>query len=394
MARMPRIERKVEYKDIAASEMQATGEGIVTGYLSTWHNIDEGNDRVIPGAFTRTIKDAKARRSAHQLDYLFPALWNHSWESLPVGGVTDAREDEHGLKVQIRMNLDTQLGRECYASLRHGTLSAMSMGYRAIIYDYERIENKQVRNLRECALMESTFCIFPMNTRALVTSVKQAWQGFSAKGNTMFMRTKDFDARYLAQNLDDWQYADWNDLATALHQAVLDLFAPGGDPLADLETEVISQLAAALRAYVQAGVDLGYEPGGMQDSYGMMSAGASYDLKEGRMISQANHVKISAATDGIMKHVKVIKSVLDEAARSRALQGYPRATASISSIFESKEEEDEALALMGTLATSLEVDNMLREGREHALTPGDLGLDPASRVDAALAALKNSQRKR
>ncbi len=210
----------------------------------------------------------------------------------------------------------------------------------------------------------------------------------------MFMRTKDFDARYLAQNLDDWQYADWNDLATALHQAVLDLFAPGGDPLADLETEVISQLAAALRAYVQAGVDLGYEPGGMQDSYGMMSAGASYDLKEGRMISQANHVKISAATDGIMKHVKVIKSVLDEAARSRALQGYPRATASISSIFESKEEEDEALALMGTLATSLEVDNMLREGREHALTPGDLGLDPASRVDAALAALKNSQRKR
>ncbi len=392
MARMPRIERKVEYKDIAASEMQATGEGIVTGYLSTWHNIDEGNDRVIPGAFTRTIKDAKARRSAHQLDYLFPALWNHSWESLPVGGVTDAREDEHGLKVQIRMNLDTQLGRECYASLRNGTLSAMSMGYRAIIYDYERIENKQVRNLRECALMESTFCIFPMNTRALVTSVKQAWQGFSAKGNTMFMRTKDFDARYLAQNLDDWQYADWNDLATALHQSILDLFSGGGDPVADLETEVIPQLAAALRAYVQAGVSLGYEPSSSQDSYSMMSAGDSYDLKEGRMISAANHVKIKYATDNIMKHVKSIQSVLSESTRSSQLQGYPR-TMSSSSIFEQKDEEDDALALIRTLTMSLQVDADLREIKESTLTPEDLGLTPAQGVERALAALLESKRK-
>src|SRR6266702_967420 len=392
MARMPRIERKVEYKNIAASEMQATGEGIVTGYLSTWHNIDEGNDRVIPGAFTRTIKDAKARRSAHQLDYLFPALWNHSWESLPVGGVTDAREDEHGLKVQIRMNLDTPLGRECYASLRNGTLSAMSMGYRAIIYDYERIENKQVRNLRECALMESTFCIFPMNTRALVTSVKQAWQGFSAKGNTMFMRTKDFDARYLAQNLDDWQYADWNDLATALHQSILDLFSGGGDPVADLETEVIPQLAAALRAYVQAGVSLGYEPSSSQDSYSMMSAGDSYALKESRMISAANHVKIKYATDNIMKHVKSIQSVLSESTRSSQLQGYPR-TMSSSSIFEQKDEEDDALALIRTLTMSLQVDADLREIKESTLTPEDLGLTPAQGVERALAALLESKRK-
>ncbi len=57
-----------------AFEVKSVDEakGIVVGYLSTFNNVDYGFDRVLPGAFTKTLND---RKSAKGKKGLFPMLW-------------------------------------------------------------------------------------------------------------------------------------------------------------------------------------------------------------------------------------------------------------------------------------------------------------------------------
>ena len=204
---------------------------------------------------------------------------------------------------------------------------------------------------------------------------------------------KDFTDRYAVQQTNDWAYDDWGDVASALHQSILDLFAPGGDPEADLETQVIPGLLSALRQYVADGVALGYSPAD-SSTYDYMSRGGAYGTKEGRMLSAANHARLTKAADGIMGHVKDIKSMLSEARRAGQLQGWPvYGEASSSNYFEEKEDAEDARALLGTLATRLEVENDLREMHEIAMETSAAS-SPSAQVNAALSNLIASHNKR
>jgi HK97 family phage prohead protease len=386
-SRAPRIERKVEYKPVVSEFKAVGGEGVVEGYLNVKNTEDLVGDVSRDGCFTKTLADSYARKAAHGYAGLWPFLYNHSYESPPCGLVVDAAEDRKGLWIRAELALDSSLGRDVYAVLRQGSLNAMSMGYKAHRVEWTKVADRSVRQLLEVQIMEASTCVFPANTESLVTAVKN-----QRMGTTMFTRQKDFDTRYATEQLDDWLYADFSDVVSALRAAIQDCFSEGGEPLSNLENEVLPQLANALRGYVQQGVTLGYEPSSSND-YDMMSAHGAPSLKEGRMISQANHQIIKTATTNIMKHVRSIESVLSEAARSSSLQGYVRTMASSSS-FSTKEDVDAVNALLGTLATGLEVENTLRETKEDALSFGDLGVDPASRVNAALQALIDSNKRR
>src|SRR6266700_66490 len=252
--RLAKIQSQTEYKDWGPKgSIKADGvQGTISGYLAHFHNVDSQLDVILPGAFTQTIKDAKARRAAQQLDWLFPLLWNHAFSILPVGGISDAWEDAKGLMIRASLNLGTQMGKEMYESCLHGFTPKMSIGYKTLQSEFVKgADGKMVRQLKEIQLMEGSIVNFPANDLAQITSVKNL-QG----GSSMFARTKDFDSRYQDQQVDDWCYADWNDLTTALKQSIIDLFTQGSDPAGDFEQQVAPQLLAALRAYVAAGVAL------------------------------------------------------------------------------------------------------------------------------------------
>ncbi len=394
--RLAKIQRQTEYKDWGPKgSIKADGvQGTISGYLGHFHNVDSQLDVILPGAFTQTIKDAKARRAAQQLDWLFPLLWNHDFSILPVGGISDAWEDAKGLMIRASLNLGTQMGKEMYESCLHGFTPKMSIGYKTLQSEFVKgADGKMVRQLKEIQLMEGSIVNFPANDLAQITSVKNL-QG----GSSMFARTKDFDSRYQDQQVDDWCYADWNDLTTALKQSIIDLFTQGSDPAGDFEQQVAPQLLAALRAYVAAGVALdasSYLAEQGSSDYAMMSlSGAS---KSG-YLSVAGHAKIKEASTMIMKHAKIVQSELanleSSRARSRAndLAGWPvYGQASSSSWFPTKEEEDLAAIKLSSMVTSLEVSNDLREIREASNELREASSVSAG-VDAALQALINSQR--
>ncbi len=399
--RSAKIERKIEYKDIAGSEMAAVDDrrGIVTGYANRTGNVDFQDDRTLYGAWRKTLADAYARKAAQNLDYIVPYLWSHNWEQLPPGGVVDADETHDGLYIKVQMNLDIQIGREVYASFKAGTVKKQSVGYKTIACDYVKDEKtgRTIRELKELALVECSAVVFPANDLAQVTTVKnQSRRNFYMPGRTLVSPTKDFDSRYQDQQVDDWCYADWNDLTTALKQAVQDCFSGGSDPMQALESDVIPQLLSALRAYVSAGIALdasSYLSEQGSSDYGMMSAGNAGGESKSGYLSVSGHAKIKQASENIMKHARIVQSELANLesanARRRAgqLAGWPvYGSASSSDDFPTKEAEDLTAIKLSGLVTQLTVSNNMREIREMSAEMAKQSSVSAG-VDQALANL-------
>src|SRR6266568_3544815 len=184
MVRVAKVERKIEYLPCIGGEIKATNDqkGIVEGYLNYIGNVDFTEDRTMPGAFKKTLSDSYARKSAQGLDFLWPYLFNHSYDILPPGGIFEANEDRRGLYIKTQLNLDMQMGRELYTSFKMGTMKKQSMGYKAIQVDWVKESGKSIRNLLEVAVMEGSAVVFPMNDMAQVDTVKNGRRNFYMPG--------------------------------------------------------------------------------------------------------------------------------------------------------------------------------------------------------------------
>jgi HK97 family phage prohead protease len=184
-------------------------QGIVRGYLSTFNNVDEGGDRVRPKAFKRTLANKYEYKQKHGTKYLFPLLWQHD-TGQPIGGYTEAKEDDTGLFVELQIDLDVQRGREAFSGLKKGYIFQQSMGYDTLQSEYVKVEGKMVRDLIEVRLWEGSIVTFPMNTSAIVTDVK------SASGKTSWPladRGTKWDAGQAKKDCEEWAGDDKGKLA-------------------------------------------------------------------------------------------------------------------------------------------------------------------------------------
>lgn len=134
------------------------------GYASTFGNVDEGGDRVVSGAFTKTLASWAAKSKK------LPVLWQHKTD-MPLGIFTEMFEDSNGLFVKGCLpKSDTFVSGRVIPQMKTGTISDMSIGYYAIDFDYA--EGGRIRNLKQLELCETSLVTMPMNTRANVTSMK------------------------------------------------------------------------------------------------------------------------------------------------------------------------------------------------------------------------------
>jgi len=146
--------------------------GHIEAYTAVFNNVDEGNDRILPGAFKRTIKNSKERAVARTKKYLLPMLWNHSTDEL-IGGWTSLSEDDFGLKCVGDVSLATQRGREYYALAKQEMTDEFS-----IIYDIpgggSRYDKSGIRELSEIRLFSCDPVVFGMNDQTYMIGVKVA----------------------------------------------------------------------------------------------------------------------------------------------------------------------------------------------------------------------------
>jgi HK97 family phage prohead protease len=134
----------------------------VEGIASPYNNIDQGDDIVVPGAFTRNIQEKGTER---------PALWQHNVRE-PVGVLTLKDSVEH-LGCTIRMpKSDSFVAGRVMPQVKTGSVTGLSIGYRTIDYSMEQREGRDVRMLRQVEVHEVSLVTFPMNEKARVTAAK------------------------------------------------------------------------------------------------------------------------------------------------------------------------------------------------------------------------------
>ena len=152
----------LEYRDVDLDwwEVKAEDDGSLHGYLAVFGNEDLGGDVITPGAFTKTLGEARAFARAHGQPAILPLLWQHD-RAEPIGGIVDATEDGHGLRVHCQLDRSIPRGRQAFNGLQAGYLG-FSIGYRPV-----RFQRKgSVRYLNEIALAEGSAVTFPMNREA------------------------------------------------------------------------------------------------------------------------------------------------------------------------------------------------------------------------------------
>jgi HK97 family phage prohead protease len=144
------------------------GDGVFSGYASVFNAVDQQNEIVAPGAFSRTL------RLASQQNRTPAMLWMHD-PTIPIGLWQSIREDQNGLAVEGRLALRTQKGAEAYELLKLGALSGLSIGYRVVS---SRIDPKRkARILTDVDLFEISLVTFPANEAARVDDVKTPTPG-------------------------------------------------------------------------------------------------------------------------------------------------------------------------------------------------------------------------
>ena len=140
--------------------------GEFEGYGSTFGGEpDAYGDVIAAGAYAESL-------SAHKAKGTMPKLfWQHS-ASEPIGKWVDAKEDNHGLLMRGKLNMDVQRGREAQALLKAGDIDGLSIGYR--IKEYSVDTETGVWTLEKLDLIEVSVVSVGANENAVVQNVKAA----------------------------------------------------------------------------------------------------------------------------------------------------------------------------------------------------------------------------
>ena len=128
-------------------------------------NKDLGNDVVEKGAFASSLR----KKSPKQIKMLFM----HKTDE-PIGVYEKMEEDEKGLRVEGKLALGTQRGKEVYELMKMGAIDGLSIGYRVDAKGYNYDDDGKKRRLKNVDLMEISAVTFPMNPKARVRKVKGA----------------------------------------------------------------------------------------------------------------------------------------------------------------------------------------------------------------------------
>ena len=164
--------------------------GYISGYASTFGNVDSVGDKVAKGAFAISIATKMPKM-----------LWQHDrWQ--PIGSWTDAKEDDYGLWVQGRILKTVPQGLTAFNLLKEEAISGLSIGYR--VQDYEYDNDTGIYTLKQVNLLEVSVVTFPANELAEVANVKSAYflqhdehRNFQKSAENLLQDVRDFRKKFV-----------------------------------------------------------------------------------------------------------------------------------------------------------------------------------------------------
>lgn len=151
----------MEIKQIALANTEIKFAGAAfafSGYASVFGGIDSYGDTIEQGAYKNTLE---AR------DRPIRMRWNHFGDI--IGKWTNIREDEKGLYVEGELTPGHSKAQDVFASLKHGAIDGLSIGYR--VKQSEQLGGER-RLLKEIDLVEISVVEEPADISAKIGEVK------------------------------------------------------------------------------------------------------------------------------------------------------------------------------------------------------------------------------
>lgn len=216
--------------------------GTIEAIVSVFGNVDAAKERVVPGAFAKSI----ARK-------LPKGVWAHDWTQ-PVAKTIEALEllpgdallpdplkDNGGLYIKAQFNLDTQRGKDAFSDIAFGTIDEFSFGY--AVLDSEKATDGAV-DLKEIEIFEWSPVLVGCNPATALISAKSR-AGVKSVLAEYLPRRMTMGAVDSAQNALYWflydVLSDWGDWATATTEQRL---AAVQEACAEFSEAVIAVVAA------------------------------------------------------------------------------------------------------------------------------------------------------
>lgn len=141
--------------------LDGTTNGLIEGYASTFGTVDGAGDTVLPGAFAESLENRSTPvRMFYQHD-----------RSQVIGKWLEIREDDVGLFVVGELTPGHTLANDVYASLKHGAIDGLSIGFRPAKDGMKKIAGGG-RILGKVDLVEISAVTLPANTEATILNVK------------------------------------------------------------------------------------------------------------------------------------------------------------------------------------------------------------------------------
>ena len=164
--------------------------GQFEGYASVFDVTDSVNDRVMRGAFQKSLNAWRDKGA------MPPMLWQHDTKQ-PIGAWREISEDSHGLFVSGELFVDDiTKAREAHKLMRESVVTGLSIGYQ-VKQSYRDAESGE-RILSELDLLEISMVTFPANQHARVSRVKSllsAGQIPSQRDLEAFLRQSGFSRK-------------------------------------------------------------------------------------------------------------------------------------------------------------------------------------------------------
>ena len=145
-------------------------QGIVTGYLSVFDNIDKHDDVIVKGAYKNTLKQ---KFESNNIKYAY----QHDITSL-VGKFKELHEDNTGLYFVGQLS-KSSLGQDVLIQYEEGILDQHSVGIRVMKNGWEKQKRngKDITILKELELIEGSVVSLAANPEARLINVKSE-QGY------------------------------------------------------------------------------------------------------------------------------------------------------------------------------------------------------------------------
>lgn len=158
-----------QHKSFALADFKAAADpsGGFTALVSVFGNVDLGGDRMMPGAFTKSLDRWRASGDP------IPVIWNHDWDNplAHIGKIdpNQAEETVDGLLVKGTLDTDTPFAQQVHRLLTERRVKELSFGYQVID---SKAAKGGVNELLEVDLFEVGPTLKGMNPETELLAVK------------------------------------------------------------------------------------------------------------------------------------------------------------------------------------------------------------------------------